>query len=77
LGNGQRENRGDSHVSFVDDSDEVGEERTNENRSINLISETLNTNLIHDQKSTRKQAEIMTQEGFMSDECDEKRSYTP
>lgn len=77
MGTGQKSNRGDSHISFVDDSDEVGEERVQADRSINLISETLSTNLIHDHKSTRKQAEIMTHEGFMSDECDEKRSYTP
>lgn len=48
LGNLQKEKSGDNHVSFVDDSDEVGDERNKScgERSINIISETINTNFI-------------------------------
>ena len=57
----------------------MGEERGENpegDRSINMVSETINTNLISDLIHPRF-GDPLNDNGFLSDECDEKRSYTP
>ncbi len=59
-------------------SDSVGDERNpNMDRSINIISETIYTNLIAPTNLNNDDFQYEQRDTFVSDECDEKRSYTP